>query len=210
VAADPWVAALHNGPFVDIVPSGKHPVSVAYAHLANGERRVAYLRVQFSRKDIVGWRHAVTESDASRLRRGESIGYGVDSGFGCVMGMQAAAHLTRRIANEDDGLEDEILDAMAPTATEGGASWAIFEPSADCKENVVIVKSGFGDGQYQSYFGIDDRDVITCLVTDFKVSQRLPTVGEANMARLMKLAPALRASQKAREAADDGENPVAK
>lgn len=200
VASDPWVAALHRGPFVDSVPAGKHPLSVAYAHLPSGGRCIAYLRVQFSSRKIVGWRHAVTEEEADGLRRGERVGYGVDSGFGCLMGLQAAQHLKRRVSDEEDGLENEVLDAMAPTPTEGAATWASIEVAPDCAENVIVVKSGLGDGMYGSYFGIDAGDHIVCLVTDFNVATRLPRRDDV-MQRLMKLAPTLQALQKAREQA---------
>jgi hypothetical protein len=88
---------------------------------------------------------------------------------------------------------------MAPTATEGPASWARIEVAPDCAENVIIVQSGLGDGQYSSYFGIDDRDLITCLVTDFEVAARMPRPAGDLLQRMMKLAPALKAMQKARE-----------
>lgn len=204
VASDPWVAGLHREPFADLVPAGKHPVSVAYAALPTGGYCIAYLRVQFTTRKIVGWRHAVTAADADELRCGGRVGYGVDSGFGCLMGLQAARHLKRRVSDETDGLEKEVLDSMAPTETEGGAHWARIEVAPECAENVVIVKSGLGDGQYGSYFGIDDRDLIACLVTDFDVAARLPRPGADVLKRLMKWAPALRALQQAREQASGG------
>jgi hypothetical protein len=199
VASDPWVPGLHRDPFVDMVPAGKHPVSVAHVALPRGGFCIAYLRVQFTTRKIVGWRHAVTEADADVLRCGGRVGYGVDSGFGCLMGLQAARHLKRRVSDETDDLEKQVLDSMAPTATEGPASWARIEVAPDCAENVIIVQSGLGDGQYSSYFGIDDRDLITCLVTDFEVAARMPRPAGDLLQRMMKLAPALKAMQKARE-----------
>jgi hypothetical protein len=202
VACDPWVPALNPGPILDYVPAGKHPVSVAYAHLADGECRVAFVRVQFSDEKVVGWRHAVSESEDGRRRRGESFGYGVDSAFGCVMGLDAAAHLARRLQDESDTLESQVLSAMAPT-TGGGGSWAFVEVSPDCPENLFVVNSGFGDGSYRTYFGEDSHGSIACLITDFNVGNRAPRPGQAAMEMLARYTPLLKAMQRAREAAKD-------
>lgn len=206
-ACDGFVTALNQGPLIDHVPAGDFPVSIAIAHLATGEKYIAFLRVEFTDSPRLGWRPALSEAEASDVRIGGRAGYGVDSGTGSLMGMQAARHLARRLSDDADKFESEVIDAMRANYRKTSAMWAIARPSAESRENAVFVQSGFGDGCYASYFGTGKHDHFTCLLTDFGVSNRVSIPGRENLDRLMKMAPQLIARQKEREAAAKREAP---
>jgi len=200
IACDGLSTPLGQEPLLDYAPAGEFPVSIALAHLASGQTYIAFLRVEFTGSPRLGWRPAFREAEASDVRTGGSAGYGVDSGTGCFMGLQAAGHLAQRLA-ESDAFENEVIDAMEANRNKTSAMWAIAQPSPECRENVVFVQSGFGDGSYASYFGLGKHDHLTSLLTDFGVNNRASAPGREHLERLMKFAPQLLARQKEREEA---------
>ena len=115
------------------------------------------------------------------------------------MGLQAAKLLAWRLEN-DGGFEYQVLDAMQASSPLDSAYSAIEQPSPDCAENVVFVLSGFGDGIYQSYFGVDSRDLIVSLVTDFNIENRVVPDNDG-LQILRRIGPKLLAEQREREEA---------
>lgn len=195
VAADPFVRGLTTDPLISMVPQGRHPVSLAIAHLASGEEYVAYARVRFTSHAAVRWMHALfSAEDFPRLTQGEFVGYGVDSGHGSFMGERAAKLLAERL-EKDPGFEDTMNQAL-----EANDYWAELCPSEQFRDNVFVFRSGLGDGRYASTFGLDSGGKICELVTDFNiVGKKYP--GHVVMHKMMKHAPLLIARQKEREEA---------
>ncbi|MCA9572541.1 MAG: DUF4241 domain-containing protein, partial [Myxococcales bacterium] len=86
-------------------------------------------------------------------------GYGVDAGTGCF----ACADRAGALDTEADGeaLLDRVLNTGVPTWS------AVGHPSAP--EAVVVFSSGWGDGFYGSWWGLDDGGEPVVLITDFDV-----------------------------------------
>jgi hypothetical protein len=47
--------------------------------------------------------------------------------------------------------------------------WAIYQPDPESTANCVAFMSGYGDGIYSSYWGLDASGAPVCLTTDFEV-----------------------------------------
>jgi hypothetical protein len=107
---------------------------------------------------------------STRRRRGRrsrtssqarSSGYGVDAGTGWF-----ADVATLRAFDEcGEDASDELMAAMDRTY-ENTWSWADVN-CGDSGENIIAFSSGYGDGLYASFWGLDEEGAPVCLVTDF-------------------------------------------
>lgn len=167
VAADPLVDP--DAPAFDLrVPVGAHPVALAIARMENGDERIAYARVSFGGGAVRAWRMALLEGQSTAsLGADEFFGYGVDAGTGCFMDRDAAELLARRF-DADEAASDALVEAMEATYR-STRSWAVYRPSEAHAANVVCFSSGWGDGSYPSFFGLDEAGRPVALVTDFCV-----------------------------------------
>lgn len=167
VAADPLVDP--DAPAFDLqVPVGAHPVALAIARMENGDERIAYARVSFGGGAVREWRMALLEGQSTAsLGADEFFGYGVDTGTGCFMDRDAGQLLARRF-EEDEAASDALVEAMEATYR-STRSWAVYRPSEAHPANVVCFSSGWGDGSYPSFVGLDEAGRPVALVTDFCV-----------------------------------------
>ena len=167
VAAD--VFFLFDGlPFTRWLPAGNHPVFVLHATAASDDR-IAAAMIRVAPGDPVRWEPALTPGqDASRLPPDQFFGYGVDSGIGCFASAEAVEYLSRAGARAGDAYSARVEAAMFPSKNE-------FHLVADVPVgdgaalNVVAFQSGWGDGAYPSYFGLDAAGKPLVLLTTFGI-----------------------------------------
>lgn len=165
VACDPLVYPGHTPPFTRTVPTGTYPVRIAIAHFGD-DQRVAYAGIFFSDAVVTTWESALLpEQDQPGLDDYEFT-YPVDAGTGCFADADATAALYAQIQRDNDHYE-QIIQLMRPN-TVGNSSWADHTPP-ESESNVIMFTSGYGDGSYSSYFGIDADSNTACLLTDFDV-----------------------------------------
>jgi hypothetical protein len=148
---------------------GRHPVlllSSARDPELPGDAAAAMIRA--APGDPVSWELALLAGqDPSTLQPGEYFGYGVDSGTGCFASSEAVGVLT---GGDFDEYGDRVHDAMFPS--DDVATWkssvnVVVDPASGA--NVIGFSSGFGDGAYPSYFGLDADGEPVVLLTDFGI-----------------------------------------
>lgn len=168
VAADVYLVSQE--PFTRALPAGRHPVSLlSSARAPANAGDVAAAMIRAAPRDPVTWELAVVAGqDPVTLLPGEFFGCGVDSGTGCFASPEAVATLTNQDSFEDYG--DRIHKAMFPS--DDVADWknsvdVIVDPASGA--NVIGFSSGFGDGPYPSWFGLDANDEPLVLLTDFGI-----------------------------------------
>lgn len=165
VAADPLVQPDRPA-FLRKVAPGRYPIT-----LYRAEERVAMAELRFAPGTPVRWQMAlVAGQDASTLKADEIFGYPVDAGLGCFMDAEGRkAYLEReetekaRVGANDFNLYDDVI--AAPLESSIGNAM-LFTPLPD-KPNIAIFQSGWGDGFYASYWGLDAEGKPLVLVTDF-------------------------------------------
>ena len=165
IACDPLVNAMGTPAFSRTVPPGRYPVDACVAQIEPGHVRVAGIRVVFQPGIPVTWSPAETEGPDGMVGHG----YGVDAGLGCVMDAQArdllvAAQRALVETRPHGNYHDDVLEAEL-----GDREWVDHRPAPGRSENVVIVHSGWGDGVYDSVWGLDAGGDPVWLVTDFCV-----------------------------------------
>ncbi len=156
--SDPGTTSFEgpHSPLARRAPTGRFPVEVALARFED-QARVACARVRFAAGPAVTWEHATFEGGGAP-GPDEVAGYGVDAGMGCFF--DAASN-----AEVDEATMDAWLAAMEANQA---SSWTWHEAKVG-STNVVMFSSGWGDGFYASYWGLDAEGNIVELVTDFEL-----------------------------------------
>jgi len=165
IASDAFFGTLTQ-PLVRRVPPGQYPVSLSLIR-ENGQawESVAAAKIEFQSTRAVSWELAlIPGQDLNSLKPGEIFGYAVDSGTGSFASPASAQALTSKL-DHDQGYIDEINKASEVHSTTG--SWASLIPEPTTSQNIVLFASGYGDGFYASYWGLDQRGQAVCLITDF-------------------------------------------
>ena len=156
-------------PFIRSLPAGRHPVVLlSSARDPDLVGDIAAAMIRAAPGDPVSWELAlVAGQDPTTLQPGEFFGYGVDSGTGCFASAEAVDVLTR---GDFDAYSDRIQQGMFPS--DDVADWkASVEVMVDpaTSANVIGFRSGFGDGAYPSWFGLDANGEPLVLLTDFGI-----------------------------------------
>lgn len=106
----------------------------------------------------------------SNLGPNMCFGYGIDSGTGSFMDLRAARALVKLAEAEE---EEEIHEAIREATHAAQDSAALDSVRvAKTESNVVAFVSGHGDGFGSSWWGLDSKNQVTSLVTDFFVLPR--------------------------------------
>lgn len=155
-------------PFTRSLPAGRHPVfwlSSARDPDLGGDVAAAMIRV--APGDPISWEMAVTPGqDVTTLQPSEFFGYPVDSGTGAF----ASAEAVERLSTGDGGesYADRVSDGLYPS---GGVYNQSVDVTVDQVSglNVIGFVSGFGDGLYPSWFGLDVDGQPLVLLTDFGI-----------------------------------------
>ena len=153
VAADP--AFLKDAkPFEHRFEPDRYQVILTIAHYADKDQRIAAARVQISSRTPVRWTEA------------RPVAYGVDSGLGCFIDAEAAAHLAALPKTAYERHWKTLMNALDKNYADT-RSYTSVRVDSRTNATLVVFSSGFGDGGYASYFGHDDRGQLACLLTDF-------------------------------------------
>lgn len=176
IATDPcYLTRLDDTPpFVRTVPPGCYPVWIALARKASDApwaERVACMVLQLSDGPAAQWELA--------LRPGEGLvdmspGHGVDSGNACFVDAAAVAML------DSVALEALYLDGVvrAYERTRWRTRSVIIPLPGQVPAHLTACSSGYGDGFYPSWWGIDKTGDPCALATDFFVLvEELDSVG---------------------------------
>lgn len=164
VACDPFECTLAT-PFAYRVTPGRYPVVLALADFDRAaDQRIAAAMLRLTDTEPVRWEPALVEGDGEAY----TSSFGVDSGLCALLSDEAAAVLTDRLSDDADYLERAIEDQRGPLYTDG-PEWfdVVLDPSTGL--NIVICTSGWGDGVYCGYWGIDDEGNLAHLVVDLGV-----------------------------------------
>ena len=162
IAADP--ASIHKvQPFEHNFPIGNFPVELAIVK-KDADERVAYARIMFNDNNIKEWKYAL-KPDQEDLPISDSklLGYRVDSGIGMFIDMDGINQF--KGLNPEDYWEAIFMDKFAKNHR---SSWSYMNYNLN-QNNLIAFSTGFGDGVYGTYIGIDKAGQICQLLTDFGI-----------------------------------------
>ena len=168
VAAD--VYFVDAPAFVRQVAPGSYDVTALHIDLGPLDDRIAAAMVRFGPGDPVRWEMAVTPGqDVSQLSGdGAIFGYSVDSGTGCFTSAEAVDALGATDSDASTAYAGLVESAMFPSPTDVKSTAEIALPGS-AGLDVVAFESGFGDGAYPSWFGLDAAGKPLVLLTNFAI-----------------------------------------
>lgn len=170
LACDPLVELEDAKTYIQKVPVGKYPVKIAVVPSKEYGDRYACVKVEFSKNKPVVYELAVTgnEEEMDEANEDEFYGFGVDAGMGCVVDKKTQEEYIKyweKLVEEEDAdnpyddIFEELLEESFknfPKYQRDGGDWANFIiPNTDL--NIPVFASGWGDGEYPSYFGYDEK-----------------------------------------------------
>jgi len=153
VACDPLVS--HTTAFADTVAPGRYQlrawVAVLHKDGREWQRRVAALQLLIADEPAVSWTMAVLPGqDVTSLGAGGFFGYGVDAGTGTLADRVAIEALSEW---DYDRIEEVFIPAEIPDDPVDAVIVATVDESTGA--NVYVVGSGWGDGRYATYVGLN-------------------------------------------------------
>ncbi|MBB2717296.1 UNVERIFIED_ORG: hypothetical protein GGE64_003291 [Rhizobium etli] len=168
VAADP-LAQPDRPALARTVAPGEYPVTLYQAF-----GRIAPASMRFAEGRPDRWELAVLPGqDPATLKDDEIFGYPVDAGVGCYMDAQTLALIDERQAQvqaQKPGADINYYDDVLAADLDANKSiYALHRPVAGKKGNVAVFWSGWGDGFYPVFWGLDRDGHALVLLTDFGV-----------------------------------------
>ncbi|MGR9170478.1 DUF4241 domain-containing protein [Rhizobium sp. KDH_Rht_773_N] len=168
VAADP-LAQPDRQALARTVPAGDYPV-----RLYEAAGRVAAASMRFGEGRPDHWELATLPGqDVATLKDDEIFGYPVDAGLGSYMDADTLALIEEREqqvqAQKPDSDVNYYDDVLASELDANKGAYDLHRPVAGKKGNVAIFWSGWGDGFYPVFWGVDRDEHPLVLLTDFQV-----------------------------------------
>ncbi len=161
VASDPFVCPEQEAFTQSLLP-GTYPVTLSIAQI-DDDQRLAFAILRVEAGAPVTWEMlTVGEQDPDELSEDEFFGYPVDAGTGCFMDRSVGKSLTAAM-DADNDFCDTLFVEMEKTYRNTW-SWLNHPLGA---ANLIAFSTGYGDGRYATYAGLDVAGKIVVIVTDF-------------------------------------------
>lgn len=169
VACDPLVLAGTES-FEAILAPGSYPVILSLAYKRDEKYPlVAFAKLSLSDKKPVRYSLATKAGeDLTCLTDNEVFGYGVDSGIGCFMDVDASQILIDDTWEHCEVYEETLackLDQLLEEENDIGIMYTNMCVNKATRANVIAFSVGIGDGFYSSYFGYGEDNSIVEVVT---------------------------------------------
>lgn len=164
VANDP-LCLFETEPFTECVAPGTYPVKL-YILQSSDDKRVAFAEIAFTNEMPKSFKPAVVaQQHIEDLKGDEFFGYGVDSGTGGFMDYETCTQFQEIMADFDNATLAELDAAIEKSYIDTYGTANVCLP--DSKNNIIAFSSGYGDGLYPSFWGMNANDEICSLITDF-------------------------------------------
>ncbi|MDJ1496157.1 DUF4241 domain-containing protein [Cytophagaceae bacterium DM2B3-1] len=182
IAGDPFFLA-EGKPFVKAVPPGKYPVVLYIREVEPEHYRIAFAKIKFNTETATQWLLAVSEDmdidELQKLEEDDFFGFAVDAGLACFLDEQTNVLYQQKInelhTNTEKSYYDNILaDEFESYSSQNQYSsldgdWNNHFPDPQSDLNVMMFASGWGDGLYPAYWGLNHHKEIVELTIDFMV-----------------------------------------
>jgi hypothetical protein len=184
IAADPFFTEGQL-PFARTVEPDKYPVFVYMAKIDEDHNRVAYAKIKFRPEEATKWILALTEDlteeEINELEEDEFFGFPVDAGLACFLDEETNAQFVAKMDTMleqdpdknyyDDVLADEFKEYSGKNAfSRDLGDWNDHHPVPDSDNNIIMFASGWGDGYYPAYWGLNENGDTVELIIDFLVN----------------------------------------
>jgi hypothetical protein len=147
------------------IPTSLGDAEAVIAKFPSGDERVAFLRIKFHPQPAE--RHVIAiRMIGPQWHESYREAYPVDSGYGGFVDHVAQKEINALLEAEDDKLAKKLHQELEQQ-TRPTWSWSNFEVKPGLR--ILVVSSGFGDGGYKTFYGLNAKGNVVSLVTDFGV-----------------------------------------
>ena len=166
VACDPYISSPDHLPFLRTLPAGEHLVAVAVVRIAETHRRTAAAVLCSRSTPVCSWELAYTDPEdlAALVKDDDFVGYGVDAATGCFANPSAFAAAVEVLADDDGTVTDPLSTALYESEHKA----VVISPQPGISP-VAMFATGWGDGLYPTWFGLDRGGDVSVTITDFLV-----------------------------------------
>lgn len=180
IVCDPLVSSNWI-PLSKNINPGSYPIKIYIAKTENAGNRFALAKLEITNKKAVKWVLALQENEnVDELVEDDSFfGFSVDAGLASFFDYQTGLEYDKfqnefHQKNPGKNIYDDFFEAEFQKntvnkndPTEVG-NWINYKfPTTEL--NIPMFESGYGDGVYPAYWGIDEEGEITSLIIDFFV-----------------------------------------
>ena len=185
IIADPFFS-MEQRPFTRTVEPDKYPVFIYMAEIDELHHRIAYAKIKFRPEEATRWVLAITDDltdeELNDLGEDEFYGFPVESGLACFLDEETNREFTARMdamldKNPESNYYDDVLaEEFMKYSGKNNFSrelgdWNDHHPNADSDNNVIMFSSGWGDGYYPAYWGLNENGDTIELVIDFLINE---------------------------------------
>lgn len=185
IVSDPFFS-MEQLPFSRTVEPDKYPVYIYTAEIDELHHRIAYAKIKFRPEEATKWILALTEDltseELNELDEDEFYGFPVESGLACFLDQETNNAFVKKMDelqenNPEANYYDEVL-AEEFKAYSGKnkfsralGDWNDHRPNKDSDNNVIMFASGWGDGYFPTYWGLNENGDTIELVIDFLINE---------------------------------------
>jgi hypothetical protein len=180
IVCDPLVYT-DTEPLDRTIPIGKYPLKIYVAKTPDGGERYAIAKLEITDQKAEKWVLALREGEEKyeTLEQGEYYGFGVDAGVAGIFDEKAAEafqKFEKDLLRKNPGFNiyDDFFAAEFKKSAkdqndpEDIGDWVNYKlPGTN--HNITMFHSGWGDGVYPVYYGIDKNGNLASIVIDFFV-----------------------------------------
>lgn len=183
IASDPFLT--HDAePFRRKVKPGKYPVELSILKIEDNHYRIAFSRINFKEEKSTKWILAIPENidlkDIKSLKREEYFGFPVEAGLGCFIDKKTNELLVRKMDSfysetpdlnyYDDLLANEFQKYSSSNKySRDLGDWNNHVVEESTSQNVMMFTSGWGDGFYPVYWGLNNSGEFVEIIIDFMI-----------------------------------------
>ncbi len=171
VVADPYVSEPDTPPFLMTLSAGEHRLLLGIARIAENHERTACALLLNNEGPIADWELALQPQHRLEDLEGDDAYYGfpVDAGTACVASPAAFARAAAVLAEDAGMLEDPLSQARFAAEHE-----AVIAAPAPGTTPVAVFTSGWGDGLYPTWLGLDSDGEVSLVLVDFLLNAEDP------------------------------------
>lgn len=165
IATDP-ILLYDDECFSRHIKPGVYSVNIYVGKAKNRKKQTVAAEIRISDKLPVKWEMALLKGESAKsFRHDEFMGYEVENGLGCFMDEKAMELLDICSEEQLENYEKTIRQAVGDNIN-SCADIIIDEKSGI---NIVVFASGWNEGTFPTYYGFDDENNLSRIVTDFMV-----------------------------------------
>jgi hypothetical protein len=168
IATDP-ILMYDDECFSVHVKPGTYDVYIYVGKTENRKKQTVAAELRFNDNEPVKWEMALLKGESAKgFAHDEFMGYEVENGLGCFMDESVMEILDVMTEEDLDKYEKEVRNAVR----KNDFSCADILINKKNNGNIIIFASGWNDGTFPTYYGLDKNNKLARLVTDFMVIEK--------------------------------------